>query len=197
MTDAETPAAAWRVLAERELFSAPPHLRLGVETVELPDGRRIDDYYQIRLRDFVNVFAETTCGRVLVLRQYKHGVRRIGLTFPGGHLEPGEAPAAAAGRELLEETGYQAAALRELGGFVTNANQRCSVGHLFLATGCRRVRPPAAGDLEEMELLLLTRAEVLEAAGRGAFPALDHFGLLAAATNPALMAAFETSERKE
>jgi ADP-ribose pyrophosphatase len=33
----------WKVLANRVLFDAQPFLRVRVETVELPDGRRIED----------------------------------------------------------------------------------------------------------------------------------------------------------
>ena len=42
-------------------------------------------------------------GRVLV--QDKQGSRWDGLTFPGGHVEPGESLAASVCREVWEETG--------------------------------------------------------------------------------------------
>jgi 8-oxo-dGTP pyrophosphatase MutT (NUDIX family) len=67
--------------------------------------------------------AVTVCGVVLLrddaallqLRDDKPGLRDAGLwVFPGGHLEPGEAPEAAARREFLEETGYACGALFEL-----------------------------------------------------------------------------------
>jgi hypothetical protein len=51
---------------------------------------------------FACILAETTDGRTIVYKQYRHGSRRTGLVFPGGHLEPDEAPLEAAKRELLE-----------------------------------------------------------------------------------------------
>lgn len=181
----------WRVLSSRELLAAPPVLRLSVDTVELPDGRVIDDFYQLRLRNFVNVYAETVEGRVLVIRQYKHGARRVGLTLPGGHIDPGEPPLDAVKRELMEETGYQAESWVDVGPFVTNLNQGGSHGHVFIARGCRKLREPDPGDLEDMQVLELTPAELFAAAARGDFLVFEHVGLVALATNPAFMAALE------
>jgi hypothetical protein len=39
-----------------------------VETIELPDGRRIPDYYQLEMPSFAFIFAETADGRIIVYR---------------------------------------------------------------------------------------------------------------------------------
>lgn len=143
----------WTTVARRVEFSGGPIREIAKETVLLPDGRVIDDFYTARMGDYALVYAVTEDGGVLVLRQYKHGVGRVCLTFPGGYIAPGEDAAQAAERELLEETGYRAATLTPLGAFVTNANQGCNTAHLFRADGCRRECDPDAGDLEEMELV--------------------------------------------
>jgi ADP-ribose pyrophosphatase len=61
--------------------------------------------------DWVNVIAVTSDGQLIFVRQFRFGIWANTLEIPGGSLEPGEAPAAAAARELEEETGYRAGRL--------------------------------------------------------------------------------------
>jgi ADP-ribose pyrophosphatase len=151
----------WTTLDRRVEFSGGPIREIVRETVQLPDGRIIPDFYTARMGDYALVYAVTTEGKVLVLRQYKHGLGRVCLTFPGGYVAPGEDPAVAADRELLEETGYRGGKLTSLGSFVTNANQGCNTAHLFRVDGCQRECDPDSGDLEEMELTQFEPAELL------------------------------------
>lgn len=151
----------WTTLDRRVEFSGGPIREIVRETVQLPDGRIIPDFYTARMGDYALVYAVTTEGKVLVLRQYKHGLGRVCLTFPGGYVAPGEDPALAAERELLEETGYRGRKLTSLGSFVTNANQGCNTAHLFRIDGCQRECDPDSGDLEEMELTVFEPAELL------------------------------------
>lgn len=168
----------WTVIESRDLLDAEPFLKVRVETVALPDGRIIEDYYQFDMPSFACIFAETEDGRVIVYRQYRHGPRRVNLVFPGGHLSPGEDPLAAAKRELLEETGFAAGSWTDLGGYMVNANQGGAVSHMYRATGCRRVANPLSDDLEETEMLFLTRDELLAAIGRGEIALLTQIALV-------------------
>ena len=63
----------------------------------------------------VTVVATAEDDRVVLVRQWRHAVGRALWELPAGTREPGEDPAATARRELTEETGYGAAAWRELG----------------------------------------------------------------------------------
>jgi ADP-ribose pyrophosphatase len=151
----------WTTLDRHVEFSAGPIREIARETVRLPDGRIISDFYTVRMGDYALVYAVTDDGGVLVLRQYKHGVGRVCFTFPGGYIAPDENPAVAAERELLEETGYRGTTITSLGAFVTNANQGCNTAHMFRIDGCRRERDPESGDLEEMELVQFQPTELL------------------------------------
>lgn len=53
-------------------------------------------------------------GRILLIRQYRHSVGEFLWELVAGRKEPGETPASAARRELVEETGYAAKRLRKL-----------------------------------------------------------------------------------
>lgn len=187
--DAEDRLRPWLVRAEQTLVARPPFIEVSVQTVELPDGRLIDDFYQIAMPDYVCVFAETGDGKLLVLRSYRHGVRKVCLNFPGGRINAGETPEAAAVRELLEETGHEAARLAPLGRFVTQANQRCQTAHFFRAAGCRSRQAPASGDLEDQEIVLMTLDAAFAAAREGGFAVLEHVAILALASHPSLGAA--------
>jgi 8-oxo-dGTP pyrophosphatase MutT (NUDIX family) len=71
--------------------------------------------------------------RFVMVRQWRHGSKEISLEFPGGVFEPGENPQDAAGRELLEETGYQAGKIVKLGEFSPNPAIMSNRVHFFLA----------------------------------------------------------------
>jgi len=179
---------AWKVKSSQIVFAGGPLQRVTVEHVVLPDGREIPDYYRVDMPDYALVFAVTADDDVLLFRQYRHGIGRVCVGFPGGALNAGEDPAAAAARELAEETGYAAAAWRPLGGHVTNANQRCNVAHLFLATGCRRVGEAALPDIENPELLLVPRRELWSRVRLDELAGVAHAALFALATHPMLEA---------
>lgn len=169
----------WRILAERQVYAAPPFVEVTVETVALPDGRVIDDYHHIKAGEFVSIIPETRDGRIIMLRQYRHGVRRIGLALPGGRVDPGESPQNAARRELLEELGATAASWRALSSWGTSCTYGFSTSHYFHAVGVERVRAPASDDLEDAELVELTRADARAALTNGAIVSLGHAAPLA------------------
>ncbi len=78
-------------------------------------------------------------GRVILVRQYRYAAGRALLEIPAGTLDkPGEAPTAAAARELAEETGYTATAYRELAAFFTAPGFCTEKITVYLATGLQR-----------------------------------------------------------
>lgn len=159
-------------------------LEVTVEHVRLPDGRELPDFYQVRMSDFALVFAVLDSGEVLLLRQYKHGLRRECLAFPGGALAEGESPLAAAQRELLEETGCVSEQWSSYGAYATNANQRCNTAHLFRADRCRQVSAPVAPDLEAPEIVRCAEADLLRSDMLARVGLASHAALLALATHP-------------
>jgi len=163
----------WKTVETRDVFSAMPWLKVSVERVELPDGRAVDDFYKVYMPDSVLVFARTDDGRAVVERAYRHGIGRVSLVFPTGGIGDGEAPLAAARRELLEETGYAAREWRPLGSFRANGNQGCGLIHMFQATGARRVEEPHGDDLEEIQTVLMTAEDLVGALARGEIVALS------------------------
>ena len=176
----------WTVLGSRDLLDASPYLKVRAETVQLPDGRMVENFYQLDQPDFAMMYVEAEDGRVVMLRTYKHGARRVSLTFPAGAIEPGEDPLTAAKRELLEETGYAADDWTALGGFVVGANSKGSTCHMFHAKGARKVAEPDNGDLEDMRIELHSARELIDAAARGGYAVLPVIAMLGAVLMPEL-----------
>ena len=178
----------WKVERTSTLFSHP-RVVLTQEAVRLPDGSLVEDYLQITIAEHAAVIARSDDNKFLLQRQYKHGSRTIGLTFPAGAIEPGEDPSAAARRELREETAIEPRHWRSLGRFVLNGNQGAGAVHLFFANGLGSVEympPRVKTDLEEQEVLWLTEHELIEAARSGQFKIASHALALAFALDQRL-----------
>lgn len=161
-------------------------MEVSVQEVRLPDGKVVNDYHKITLSDYVIIYAETKQGTVIVERQYKHGVGRVNLTLPAGGIFEGESPLAAAQRELMEETGHAGGSWYEMGAFVIHGNYGCGTAHLFKATGVEAVAEPNSGDLEEMEILLMTPRELFASILDGEIALLGSAAAVALATNSLL-----------
>ena len=123
------------------------HYRVRRDTVRIPSGRVVDDYFVSTLSDYALVAAITEAQEVVLVRQWKQGVRRLVLDLPGGMIDGGETAAGAGARELREETGFVAASLDWLGSFDVDASKAANQGHGFLAQERRaQVRARAARD---------------------------------------------------
>lgn len=149
------------------------YLTFRIDTVERADGSR-------STRDIaghpgaVAIIALDPDDRVLLVRQFRVAPGRTLLEIPAGTLDSApdgtpEDPAAAARRELEEETGYRAGTWRELGSFYTAPGFTDELMHLYLATDLR----PATGDRlgpdddEHLELIRLPWRDAVAAADRG------------------------------
>jgi len=120
------------------------------------------DFVILDAPDWVNVVPVTADGQVVLIRQYRHGIRAVTLEIPGGVVEPGEPPEAAAVRELREETGFAPERVRFLGRVHPNPAIQGNHCHLFLAEECRQVAEPQPDPLEQIEVLLRPLNEIPE-----------------------------------
>ncbi len=126
-----------------------------------PTTGREHTFYVIETSDWVNVIPVTPEGRLVFIRQYRHGTEDVTLEVPGGMVDAEDAsPAVAARRELLEETGYDTDRLVYLGAVAPNPaiqNNRC---HTYLALDARLVAAQRLDGAEEIEVTLVDPGDV-------------------------------------
>lgn len=162
----------WKTKAREMILDERPWLTVEHHTVELPDGRLIPNWPWIITPDYVNVVAVAEDGRFICFHQVKYGIEGTTLGIVGGFVNEGEEPIAAARRELLEETGYESTDWVHLGSYRVDPNRGVAFGHLYLARQARYTMSPDSDDLEEQEMIFLTRSEIEAALAQGEFKVL-------------------------
>jgi len=122
------------------------HLYRGFSSVRIdlldgPTGRFSREV--VEHPDAVAVVALDADHRVALVHQYRHPLGEALLEIPAGTLDVvGEAPVAAAQRELAEEAGLRCDAMRPLGIIWNSAGWSDERTHLFLAADCTPAARP-------------------------------------------------------
>jgi ADP-ribose pyrophosphatase len=124
---------------------------LRLEEVTLPNQVTVT-LETIRHPGAAAIAAVDDAGMVTLIRQFRHAAGGFIWEIPAGKLDPGEAPAACAARELREEAGLVAAEIIPLGSVLTAPGFCDERIHLFLARGLA----PAEQQLDADEVLSVT-----------------------------------------
>ena len=153
--------ASWSPLDSAIRYSRGK-LALREDTWRLPDGtERVYPVLVIGAGVAVLPFVEPD--RVLLVRQYRHLQRGMSWELPGGGALAGEAPEAAAQRELREEGGYRAERLVFLTRFWPSAAYLDEVAWCYVAHGLTPDPLPADDD-EFLERSVMPVAEAIRMA---------------------------------
>ena len=151
--------------------------RVRFDRLENPRTGATHRRFVLETPNWVNVVAFTPEDRLVVVRQYRFGTREVTTEIPGGMIDPGEEPLAAAKREPREETGYTSERWSALGSVTPNPaflDNRC---YHFLAEDCRRTHELELDPGEDIVVGTLSRAEVRAEIDAGT---VDHSLVIAA-----------------
>ena len=167
----------WRVTATRTLVK-DKWIDLRADDCVRSDGLEIKPYYVLDYPDWVQVIAIDADENLVVVRQYRHGVGKVTLEVPSGCIDADDVdPLAAAARELREETGYAADALRLVGVITNNPANQTNRIYIVLAEGARPVSGQSLDESEEIAVELMPVAQARAIALAGGF---DHSAQIAA-----------------
>ncbi len=176
----------WEILEEKDI-SPSKWFPLFVHKVQLPDGKIIEDYYVSKLGDVAMVVALTAKRELVLVKQYKHGVREITLELPAGRVES-RTPKEAAKKELREETGIIANELIPIGSVFVAPSKDSTITHGFLLKNAQVQKKQQLDDTEDIELVFIPLQELDEKIKSGKIRASDTIALitLARLNNPEL-----------
>jgi ADP-ribose pyrophosphatase len=159
-TNADTPDLLWRrrsseIVADCRVFQVRRDVSVS------PHRGSEHDFFVLESPDWINIIPLTPDGEVVMIEQYRHGSEEVTLEIPGGMVDAGESPQAAAEREMLEETGY--AATREavcLGKVRPNPAIHNNWIHTFLARDVSLRQKPVIESTEHTVVRLVPLADI-------------------------------------
>ena len=117
-------------------------------------------FFVIENPDWVNIIALTKTQEVVLIEQFRYGAEKIISELPGGMIDEDEKPAAAAKRELTEETGFVSDEFILIGQSHPNpAIQNNTIYH-FLAVNCEKTAETSFDEHESVRTKLVSLSEV-------------------------------------
>lgn len=150
----------WKTL-DTEYLIRRPWLTARRDRVQLPSGKVHDEYYVLEYPTWINVIALTEDERFVMVRQYRHGIGQVLTELVAGVAEPGEEPMEAAKRELMEETGFGGGEWSLFNQICANPGSMNNYSYSFLAKGVKKLGEQHLDDTEDVEVVIMTREEVL------------------------------------
>ena len=127
----------WEVESSSTVY-ADDFIEVNVDEVVGPN-RNPRRYSTVKLKRGVAVLAMDPDNRIYLTRQYRYAIGRDSIEVVCGGIDAGEAPLAAAQKELKEEIGIQATEWFELGTIDMDSSViHCPI-HLYIATGLTSV----------------------------------------------------------
>lgn len=162
----EKPGPGGFVERSRRLIHKGRKFDFEMVSVQRPSGRVIEREV-VRHPGAVVIVPILPDGRVVAIRNYRIAVGQRLTEFPAGTLEPPESPATCAARELIEETGYEAATLAPLGWFHTTPGLTDEKMYAFAATSLKHIGQRLEED-EDIQVVTIATSEALAMLDQGA-----------------------------
>lgn len=137
-----TSEGAWEVRSVTPFYDSK-WVQLAHADVLLPSGEHNPRHHVVKMPEAAMAVLLNS-DRTAVLMSWRHRfVSDVwNWELPGGLVDEGESPAETIARELIEETGYEAASIEHLVSFEPMIGMVTSPHHVYLATNARHVGDP-------------------------------------------------------
>ncbi len=152
---------SWKRLDRKTLLDTR-FMKVYEDTVELPNGKVLDDYTVVKLGSPVIVVAIDAEKNVLIQEEYRYAHDAVLTSMPAGMIDEGETPLQAGERELLEETGYTAESFDYIGELYEYPTKAEHITHVVRANNIRKVAEPVREDTEFIESIDLLSLDTLK-----------------------------------
>lgn len=150
---------------EKKIITKTPVFDLTSVHSVAPDGKTEGDYIVMDAPDWVIVIPETDDGKFLMVKQWRHGEKKVSIEFPGGVIDKGEKIEDGAKRELKEETGCIAKTLVHLGSMNPNPALMSNHVHIFLAKDLEFTGVQDLDTDEFVDYMKIDKTEVIKKMG--------------------------------
>jgi 8-oxo-dGTP pyrophosphatase MutT (NUDIX family) len=158
------PPQKWKLLATKDV-SPSTWFPIESRTYELPNGRIVDDFTVTTLADVAMIIPVTNDKKFVWVNQFKPGIGDVIIQLPAGRQEKNHTSIVqTAVHELEEEVGVKIteSQLHVIGKVHAFSTKATEVVHLFIAENCEFNSQQNLDANEDIEILLLTYAEVEE-----------------------------------
>ena len=149
----------WKVVESERIFEQP-WFTVRKDICDLPNGKQHSAYYILEYPSWVSALAFTEDNKLLMVKQYRHGLGVVSTELPGGVVDKGETETTAIARELKEETGYVFESFEFIGKISPNPATSNNYMHMFIAKGGKKVAEQSLDETEDVEVLTYTIDEV-------------------------------------
>ena len=142
-----------------------PHIRVRLADVELRNEVRFTKYVFRMRRCAMTVVLDDPGERLLLMLRHRFVVDRWMWELPGGYVDDGEDPAAAAAREVEEETGWRPRRMERVLSCQPMIGNADYPQELYLARGAEQVSTPHVDETAEVRWVPLDEARAMIASG--------------------------------